>query len=247
MAKLNAIKPRGAPDPSYERGYSGAAAPSAAPRGRNPRTARPPSPHPGTPNGPAAAAATAHPSAYLRAARLRQGSPRAAPARARCPSPAHPRARRCRAAPRNAGACGGGEGSAVGGGRGRGGERERERRRGAAGRCKWLNAGARAAQKLRSPRGPRRARPLCFPAQRRAYKHGAGGSGSPEADLLRVAGSAGMSRRRGGNRNAAAAGRGARRPRGGEAGTAPPGRAEGSSPAEAPSGGDGAGGRLAVP
>lgn len=45
----------------------------------------------------------------------------------------------------------------------------------------------------------------------------------------------------------AAAGRGARRPRGGEAGTAPPGRAEGSSPAEAPPGGDGAGERLAVP
>lgn len=42
MAKLSAIKPRGAPDASYERGYSGAAAPSAAPRGGNPRTARPP-------------------------------------------------------------------------------------------------------------------------------------------------------------------------------------------------------------
>lgn len=122
----------------------------------------------------------------------------------------------------------------------------RERRRGAAGRCKWLNAKARAAQKLRSPRGPRRARPLCFPAQWRAHTHGAGGRGSPGADLLRVAGSAEKSRCRGGNRTAAAAGRGARRPRGGEAGTAPPGRAEGNSPAEAPSGGDGVGGRLAA-
>lgn len=130
----------------------------------------------------------------------------------------------------------------MGGGR----EGERERRRGAAGRCKWLNARARAAQKLRSPRGPRRARPLCFPAQWRAHTHGAGGRGSPGADLLRVAGSAEKSRCRGGNRTAAAAGRGARRPRGGEAGTAPPGRAEGNSPAEAPSGGDGVGGRLAA-
>lgn len=184
----------------------------------------------------------------LRAARLRQGSPPLArpPAGspglgampAACP-PAGPALQSSSAERRSPRRRRRGE---------RGGRREggRERRRGAAGRCKWLNARARAAQKLRSPRGPRRARPLCFPAQWRAHTHGAGGRGSPGADLLRVAGSAEKSRCRGGNRTAAAAGRGARRPRGGEAGTAPPGRAEGNSPAEAPSGGDGVGGRLAA-